>query len=167
MAPRTYALAGLTATLLAAGVATSLPAPDAGAAGPKKCTGSLIYHKVLYIPKGKKHKPRKAGELDVYWNAKKKVNCAVFNHGGFTWGKKLYTNAGIGRCPRSVRNDGEQCVITKDKDFIWDDGRFAYRAGPVQIKPYHCISLRAGVRWKGAYYDLVGPYGVQKAAFCD
>ena len=165
---RTALAAGLAAIVIVAGFATALPAaPDAGAAAPEKCSGSLIYHKVLFIPRGKKHKPRRAGELNVYWNAKKKVNCAVFFHGGFTYGKKLYTNVGIGRCPKSVRKDGDDCIISKNKDFIWDDGRFAYRAGPVQIKPYHCLSVRAGIRWKGWYYDVVGPHGIQKAAFCD
>jgi hypothetical protein len=159
MTRRTPALAALLATALVAVGAAVLPGTSARAA--TSCPGKLIYSKGLMFKK------KKIGELDVYWAAATKMNCAIFNHAGPSWGKKVKTAVQLGRCPKSAKKPGDECVIYGGKDWRQDYDKYAYRAGPVKLKARHCIFVAGGIVWgKHHYMHWVDPHGRTGAGFC-
>lgn len=126
----------LPRTLLAAAALLAFALVSSPASAPARattnCNGKLVFSQPL------KFKKKKVGELDVYWDAATKKNCAVVFHAGPTWGKKLDTTIWLYRCAKGDR-EGGQCH-SDVTHMHTQRGNFAYQAGPVTYKAAHrCV----------------------------
>jgi hypothetical protein len=154
--PRRILLA--TASVACVSAVAVLLVPGAGAAG--RCGGKLIFHQPI---KDAAH--RTVAELDVYWNAATKRNCAMTRHSGRTWGKKRYTRVTLYRCRKGIKR-GEQCWSDRPRE---QAGRFAYYAGPVSVEAAHRCIVAFGAIDPGPRQGVVGastPGGIDRAQFC-
>lgn len=120
----------LAVTALLAFAAMTFPASPARAG--TSCAGQLVFAKPL------KFKKKKVGELDVYWDAATKKNCALTMHAGSTWGKKLKTTIWLYRCAKGDK-EGGQCN-SDVSHAVSQVGNYRYQAGPVSMKAAHrCV----------------------------
>jgi hypothetical protein len=116
----------------------------------------LICSKPIKTPKG-----TRIGELDVYWNAAKRRNCAITKHGGPTWGKTAYIVVFLWVCEET--RPGECTPIRYAEDQYW----YQYQAGPVSLHSgKHCITAVGTIHWKGrAHYARTGGLD-HRGCFC-
>jgi hypothetical protein len=145
-----------------AAVVASLTAPDADAAA-STCAGNLIFSKPI-----RDADKTKIGELNVYWDAATKKNCAVTMHAGRTWDKKLHTRVWLQRCAKGVKA-GQFCKAgDRDKrPNVVDDGDYRFRAGPVSLRAAgRCILVQGGIATQGIW-RLRWTRLNYEAAFCN
>jgi hypothetical protein len=148
------AVAGLTIVASAALPATGTPAAAT------TCAGNLIFNTPLKDGKG-----RRVGELDIYWDAATKSNCAITKHGGRTWGKTLRTTITLWRCKKGVKA-GQDCGALI-QDSVKQDGDYAYQAGPVTLKTGHrCIFAIGDVLLPNGHWAVQSTTLKFRARFC-
>lgn len=123
------------------------------------CSGNLVGHKNVHAD------GVKVGELQMYWNAASKKNCARFMHAGPSWDQPRVTGVSIGIC----RNASDRLCNHPDNDPNADtvprrsfdfDVRETYRfqAGPVQTTRSNektCMRAAGYIRWKGVDREAV------------
>jgi len=113
-----------------------LCAPAIAAA--QECPGTLIGAKAIRQPNG-----TKIGEVQLYWNAATKKNCARTMHGGPTWGKALRTDLMLATCLPSNFRDG-RCIVYERATAT--GSVYQYQAGPVALPGQNrCVETKGSI----------------------
>ena len=106
--------------------------------------------------------PKGGGELEVFYNASKGMNCLVEQALGAQYGKNKRMFVSV--CTAAADANG---TCNRDGDF--DGGDFKYYAGPVYIKaPHQCIYYAAGI-YPGPTATTSGlpAYYLQGTGYCN
>lgn len=153
------ALAATTLILALAALAiVASPAPDATAAA-GTCKGSLL----ASVP-AKRGDGRIVARLGVYYNRATGVKCAVFQHVGPTYGKRLFTHIDITRCVKTTSSSGLPYCSPRG-DTVKNEGRFTTCSGPVKVRAKgSCI--RASGHMKLSSGGTASVDSLDKGLFC-
>lgn len=153
------ALAATTVILALAALAiVASPAPDATAAA-GTCKGSLL----TSVP-AKRGDGRVVARLGVYYNRSTGVKCAVFQHVGPTYGKRLFTHVDITRCVRTTSSSGLPYCSPRGTT-VKNEGRFTTYAGPVKIRAKgSCIRASGYMKLSGG--GSAGVDSLSNGVFC-
>ena len=138
---------GLTAALLVTLVAGFGVAPASAAPPTNDCTGTFVAH---YTSGGGGF-----AELDLYWNATLKMNCAKMVHLGAAYHQPAYTSIDIWTCGTDVA--GQPCGPISDNPPYHGEnsGTFGIFAGPAWANGSgHCIYAVGLLTWGGHNYVI-------------
>lgn len=107
-------------------------------AAAQACPGKLIAVENIYSTSSKK-----IGELQLYWDAGSKKNCARTMHAGSTWGQAHWTDVFLYTCQQKHFRNGRCNDGAAPKE---DHGFFKYQAGPVsKYGEDRCVSAFGGI----------------------
>lgn len=121
-------------------LATSYVAPTAGAAdGGGSCSGKLVDYMPLNSVNG-----TKIGQLELYYSSSG-YNCAIFYHGGPSWGKASRTSISLSR-----KDNGQYRQVASNS------GNFKYQAGPIRTyaPSPKCVQAYGGMTYGGRNYSF-------------
>ena len=141
---------GLTAALLLTlatgiGVGPASASPDPGM--PACSTGDLVGR---YTAGG-----GGVAELDLFWDATHKTNCAEMVHLGAAYGHAASTLVEIYTCQGDTPGQACNAISSSPPYFGSDDGSYAYFAGPASVTGAgHCVSALGVMNFNDTPYMI-------------
>ncbi|MCC5480185.1 hypothetical protein [Streptomyces barringtoniae] len=141
---RALVLLTTLATLIGANLLISTPAQAA-----TSCSGTITYSESFSYPG-----EGVIGELTIYYNSSNGgTNSACFYHRGRSYGVATDTWVYIMRCSQTS-GEGQQCHSVAAGGY--DQGKYAYQAGPVGVTgtANYCVAAVGYIAWHGV---TIGP----------
>ena len=103
-------------------------------------------------------------ELDLFWDATHKTNCAEMVHLGAAYGHTSYGYVEISTCQGDTPRQACVLISATAPYYGYDAGSYAYFAGPASVTGAgHCIAVTGDLDWNGKTYVITSDpnnYGV-------